>query len=263
MRRIWIVLTAICLVLTSAAFFGGCESLHFLVGSGKTVSQDFSFTDFSRISAGWTFNVEVSRGAAYSVNVTVDDNLQSYLEVSKDGDTLKIGMRNGYSYSNSHFKAVVTTPRLTGLTLSGASKGNASGFNLADDFILNVSGASQANFTNMSVNKLTLDISGASRASGNVSASGNASLQASGASTITLSGKAVDADIDSSGASTVNLTDFAVRDARVNVSGASNATVSATGTLSGDVSGASRLYYTGNPTMGNIDTSGSSSVNKK
>ena len=263
MRRIWIVLTAICLVLTSAAFFVGCERLHILVGSGKTVNQDFSFTDFTRISAGGTFNVEVIQGAAYSVNVTVDDNLQSYLEVTKDGDTLKVGMRKSYSYNSTHLKAVVTMPRLVVFDLSGVSKGSVSGFNLTDDFILNVSEASQANFTGMVVNKLTLDISGASRANGSVNASGNASLQASGASTITLSGKAVDADIESSGASTVNLTDFLVRDARVNVSGASNATVSATGTLSGDVSGASHLYYTGTPTLGSIHTSGASSVNKK
>lgn len=236
---------------------------HIVSGSGNTIDKTYDFSDFTAISAGWTFNVTVTHGDAYSVKVTIDDNLETYLDVSQDGVTLKLGMDNGYIYHNTHLKAVVSTPRLTRLTLSGASKGTASGFNLADDFILNVSGASQANFTNMTVNKLTLDISGASRASGNVNASGNASLQASGASSITLSGKAVDADIESSGASTVNLTDFAVRDARINVSGASNATVSATGTLSGNVSGASRLYYTGNPTLGNIDTSGASSVSKK
>jgi hypothetical protein len=263
MRRIWIALTVICLILTSAAFFAGCESLHILVGSGRTVSQDFSFTDFTRISAGGTFNVEVIQAAVYSVNVTVDDNLQSYLEVTKDGDTLKVGMRKSYSYNSTHLKAVVTMPRLVVFDLSGVSKGSVSGFNSADDFILNVSGASQADFTAMLVNKLTLDISGASRANGSVNASGNASLQASGASIIEISGKAVDADIESSGASTANLTDFLVRNAHVEISGASNATISATGTLSGDASGASHLYYTGTPTLGNIQTSGASSVNKK
>ena len=262
MRRIWIVITALCLMLTVSAL-AGCEALHIISGSGRTVSQSFDFTDFTRVSTGWNFNVEVSRGTAYSIDVTVDDNLQSYLDVSKDGDTLKITLKSGYTYSSTHLKAVVSMPRLVGLTLSGASKGGVSGFSSADDFLLNVSGASQATFSGMGVNKLTLDISGASRASGSVNANGNSSLQASGASTIEISGKGVDADIESSGASTANLANFAVRDAHVNISGASNATVAASGVLSGDVSGASRLYYTGTPTLGNIHTSGASSVNKK
>jgi hypothetical protein len=260
MRRIWIVLTALCLILTSAAFFAGCD---IIVGSGKTVSQDFSFSDFTQVSAGWTFNVEVSQSAAYNVSVTVDDNLQSYLEVTQDGDTLKIDLKSGNIYNKTHLKAVVTMPRLTELTLSGASKGSVSGFNSTDDFVLNVSGASQATFTNMTVNKLSMDITGASRASGSVNGTGNASLKASGKSNITLSGKAVDADVESSGVSTVDLTEFLVRDASVNVSGASNATISAAGTLSGDVSGASHLYYTGTPTLGDIHTSGASSISKK
>jgi hypothetical protein len=263
MRRVCIALTALCLVLTLTAGFSGCGLFRVLRGSGNTVEQRFDFTGFTNVSAGWAFDVSISQGASYSINVTVDDNLQNYLDVARNGDTLKISLRDGYIYNNLHLKAAVSMPRLSGLTLSGASKGNASGFNLADDFVLNVSGASQATLTNMGVNKLTLDISGASRASGSVNASGNAVLQASGASTIELSGKAVDADIESSGASTVNLSDFLVRDAHFEVSGASNATVSATGTLSGNVSGASRLYYTGTPVLGNIHTSGASSVSKK
>jgi hypothetical protein len=249
MRRIWIIMiTALCLALTLAAFSAGCV-FHPVVGSGRTVSQNYNFTDFTSINANWSFNIQVNQSSTYAVSVSVDDNLQSYLKVTQDGGTLDIGMKSGYTYLSSHLSAVVSMPRLTGITISGACKANAAGFNLADDFTLNVSGASQANFTSMTVNKLTLNISGASRASG--------------ASTITLSGQALDADIESSGASRVDLTNFVVRDAYASVSGASNATVNASGTLSGDVSGASHLYYTGAPTLGDINTSGASSVSKK
>lgn len=262
MRKMTIALTALTLML-AVGLSAGCQVFHIVSGSGNTIDKTYDFRDFTAISAGWTFNVTVTHGAAYSVKVTMDDNLETYLDISQDGGTLKLGMDNGYIYHNTHLKAVVSTPRLTRLTLSGASNGNASGFSSADDFILHVSGASQATFNNMTVNKLSMEISGASRASGSVNAGGNAVLQASGASSIELSGKAVDADIESSGASTVNLSDFLVRDARVNVSGASNATVHASGTLSGDVSGASRLYYVGSPALGKIDTSGASSVSRK
>jgi hypothetical protein len=197
------------------------------------------------------------------VNVSADDNLQSYLDVYQEGDTLKLQMKDGYTYINPHLKAVVTMPRLIAVTLSGASKSTATGFDAGEDFILNVSGASQATVTGFKVGKLTMDISGASRVSSDIDATGDATLQASGASNINITGQAVDADIESSGTSTVNLMGFALRDAQANISGASNATINATGTISGDVSGASRLYYTGAPTLGTIHTSGASSISKK
>jgi hypothetical protein len=97
MRFALIFTTLLCLGLVSVALFSGCKALHVLVGSGKTVSQDFNFTDFSKISAGWNFSVEISKGPSYGIKVTVDDNLQSYLDVSRDGDTLKFDMNDGYT----------------------------------------------------------------------------------------------------------------------------------------------------------------------
>ncbi len=262
MKKIVIGLVLVSLLALGTAC-AGCSVLHILRGSGDTVEKSYDYKDFTSISAGWAFRVEVTRADAYSVKISVDDNLEQYLDVSKDGSTLKITMQNGYIYSNTHFEAVVTTPRLEELNISGASRGTVSGFKSADDFRLEVSGASQATLADMAVNRLTIEVSGASRATGNVDASGNTSIQVSGASTVNIDGKGVDADIEVSGASTADLTDFAVRDARANVSGASNATVSASGTISGDVSGASHLYYTGSPTLGRISTSGASSVSKK
>ena len=263
MHKLLIVIAAACLVLMLAGLAAGCDALRIVVGSGNIVNQHFALTDFTRVSIGWNFKLEVKQGATYSVDVSVDDNIQSYLEVAKDGDTLKIGLKNGYGYNSSHLSAVVTLPELAGLTLSGASNGTVSGFKAGDDFALNVSGASHATLTGLVVKDLTLEVSGASRAEGSIEAGGDAALQASGASTIELTGKCLDADVEISGASTGNLVNFSVKDAHVDISGASNATLSASGTISGDVSGASHLYYTGTPTLGDIQTSGASSVGKK
>ncbi len=51
-----------------------------------------------------------------------------------------------------------------------------------------------------------------------------------------------------------------VQDAAVNASGASNVTVNLSGRLDADASGASNVFYLGQPTMGTIDTSGGSDV---
>ncbi len=263
MRKFFIMLTALCLVMILAIPISGCGIFRILRGSGDTLEKSFDFTGFTRVSAGWTFDVTVSESESYAIKITVDDNLEEYLNVNKDGDRLNITMKNGYSYHNTHFKAEVKLPRLTAVTLSGASKGSVSGFDSSDNFRLEVSGASHATLADMSVGELAVEVSGASSVAGEINANGDARLEASGASTIELSGSAEDADITSSGASTVKLEDFSVQDAHAEVSGASNATVNASGTLSAEVSGASHLYYTGSPAMGDIDVSGASSVDKK
>jgi hypothetical protein len=61
----------------------------------------------------------------------------------------------------------------------------------------------------------------------------------------------------------MDLADFQIDDANVNLSGASHATVNLNGTLNVEASGASSLEYIGNPTLGNVNTSGGSSVNKR
>jgi hypothetical protein len=242
---------------------GGCSLWPVVRGSGDTVEQSYEFSGFTRISTGWAFDVTVTEAKSYAVTVSVDDNLQEYLDVYKDGDTLHITMKHGRTYSNTHLEAEVKLPRLVALTLSGASKGSVSGFATGDDFKLEVSGASRATLSDMTVEEFRLEVSGASRAEGSINAEGDARFEASGASTIKLSGSAEDAEIRVSGASTADLEDFAVRNADAEVSGASNATVNASGTLSAEVSGASHLYYTGSPKLGNIETSGASSVDRK
>jgi len=139
-------------------------------------------------------------------------------------------------------RASVTMPQLHGLTVSGASRGTVSDFSSTED--------------------LDIAVSGASRVTGNITA-GNVEFDISGASTIQLEGSANDMVASVSGASRFNLDAFIVNNADVNFSGASSGTVNLNGRLDANLSGASRLSYIGEPTMGTINTSGASTLNKK
>jgi hypothetical protein len=255
-------LSSVC-ILALLGLSTGCNYFGMVSGSGNLTTQTFDLADFSRITAGYTFDVKVTQAAKYSVTVTVDDNLSNYLRVSKQGDVLKLEMQSGRSYPNSTMRAVVTLPRLKEITLSGASRADVANFSSKDDLHLNFSGASQASLVNMLVNSFMLELSGASNLTGEVTADGNARLNLSGASRTELNGRAGDLDLEASGASKAELNNFAVLDADINLSGASNATVNASGKLSGDLSGASHLFYLGSPILGSISTSGASSVTKK
>jgi hypothetical protein len=237
--------------VVSVALLAGCTLVEeissrvtSITGSGNVVTKEENITGFDKVEVSNAFKVDIRQGETFSVVVHVDDNLVQYLEVVKRGSTLKIGLKPGRTYNirKATMEADVTMPELTGLELSGASHGSITGFT--------------------SMEALDVDSSGASFLRGDIEAD-DVRFDLSGASQVTLSGSAGDVTIDASGASTADLTDFAVDDADVEVSGASKVTLNASGRLDVDASGASHVYYLGNPTLGKIDTSGASSVNRK
>jgi len=139
-------------------------------------------------------------------------------------------------------EADVTMPELVGLDLSGNSDATVSGFE--------------------SNKALVVDLSGNSGLLGDIQA-GDSRFDVSGNSSVTLSGSAGDVTIDASGSSEVDLTDFPASDGTVDASGASTVTVNLSGRLNADASGGSNIFYLGDPTLGVIDTSGSSTIQPK
>lgn len=212
-----------------------------ITGSGRVVTLEEDIAEFDEVDVSHAFEVDITQAEGFSVVVRVDDNLREYLRVVKQGSTLVIGLQPGrpLNVRRATLEAEVTMPELTGIGLSGASHMTISGFE--------------------SARSLDVDASGASELRGDIEA-GQARFQVSGASRVTLRGSGEDLTIDGSGASRIDLSDFAVADAEIELSGASRATVRASGRLDVRASGASHVTYSGSPTLGEIDTSGASSV---
>jgi hypothetical protein len=106
---------------------------------------------------------------------------------------------------------------------------------------------------------LVVDISGNSNLQGGIQA-GDARIDTSGNSLVTLSGSAGEITVDASGSSQVDLADFTASNGSVNASGGSTVTVNLSGRLDVDASGSSDVYYLGEPELGRMETSGSSSI---
>ena len=213
-----------------------------LIGSGNLETEEYAFTNFTEVEISSAFEFEIQQSNSYNISVTADDNVMDYVQVSQDGQTLKIGLRTGTWFGPKTLRASVTMPQLRGLTVSGASHGDVYDFSSTED--------------------LDITVSGASRVNGDITA-GNVEFRISGASTIQLEGSANDMVARVSGASRFNLDDFTVNNADVDFSGASSGTVNLSGRLDADLSGASKLWYIGEPIMGTINTSGASTISKK
>jgi hypothetical protein len=216
-------------------------SVSRVTGSGNVVSLEQDFSDFDRLVVSHAFRTTVTQGDSFDVVIRIDDNLQPYLRVEQDGDTLSIGLTDelGLGLLTATLEADITLPSLASLDASGGTHVTLAGFE--EDAAV------------------SLNASGASRLEGHLETPG-LDLTVSGASGAELSGSAEQLHIDANGASRADMGAFAAVDADVVVNGASNATVNVSGTLNADASGASHVTYLGAPTLGAVNVSGGSSV---
>jgi hypothetical protein len=213
-----------------------------IVGSGNLITQQKDFSGFSAIQVSSGFKVEISKSSFYSISITADDNIIDYIQVSKTGKTLHVGLQRG-SYQSTTLQVEIGLPELNSLELSGGTSGTAEGFSSSEPFVVELSGASKLEMQDINVGDFEVELSGASR--------------------LTAEGSGNDLLSIVSGASNLDLTNFPIINSDLSISGASQATVNLDGTLDATVSGASSLYYIGEPTMGNIDISDTSTINKK
>ncbi len=228
-------------IVASCVAVPALTTLH---GSGNTVTNEYDITGFTRVEVGSMFQVEIVQAESYSVSVTVDDNIERYLDVARSGDTLRIRLEPHLrlGFGNMTLKARIALPALEGLDLSGATTATLSGFS--------------------SDRALDVEVSGASILRGDIAA-GDVWLDISGASTVRLDGRVADLDVEISGASTADLENVAALDVRVEASGASRAIVNVNGRLNAEASGASNVSYVGEPTSVKMDASGASSIDRK
>jgi hypothetical protein len=238
MKKVFGYLFVLLLLSISCSLIPSIDRIR---GSGNVITVERDFDGFDRLEISHAFSAEITQGRQFEVVIRLDDNLEDELDVRLSGSTLKIGLQSNrtYNFGGVTLEVTVTMPELRGLSLSGASNADLAGFS--------------------SIESLSLDVSGASTVRGEID-TGDLTVDVSGASFVNLAGEGDNLDCEASGASTIDLEDFTVHDVQSQLSGASKLTVNMDGTLDADLSGASNLIYYGDAQLGNIDTSGASSI---
>jgi hypothetical protein len=230
-------------VVAATALLGGCHSQNAargaaptsqstfsaVTGSGNLITRQVDARDFTEVEVEGAFKVDITQNDAFSVTVTADDNVVDLVNVEKQGQTLRIGLKSG-SYHSATYRANVGMPDLRRLHISGASS---------------------CTFTGLKPRTLDVGLSGASHLTGRVQA-GQIKLVASEASTAILGGSADDLTVTASGASQASLGDLSARTARASLVEASSGTVNVTDKLDVELRSASNLYYVGNPSLGSV-----------
>jgi hypothetical protein len=217
----------------------GAAACSRIGGSGKVVTESISISSFSKLQVGSAFEVTVSFGDQEALTLHVDDNLTGHVDAGASSGTLHIGLKPRTSVHDATLKADVIARNLTSIELSGAA---------------------QVHFSNeASGRSIKLTASGAGRLDGSFRMD-EVELSLSGASNAKLSGNVARLVVSGSGASQLDALDLQSTDLEISLSGASEATVSVSGTIAAVVSGASTLRYKGSPRFTKRDASGASDI---
>jgi hypothetical protein len=230
-RKLALILAAIGILTV----FTSCRSLTHIRGNGDMITSERTVSAFEKIQISGSAVVNYRTSQEYRVVVTVDSNLEEYTRVYTDGNVLKIGTKNGKSYSFTKYIVDVYCPTLSAISVSGSVR-----FNGIDK---------------ISVSTFTLRISG----SGNIDCyiecnKFNAAISGSGE--IDVSGSAKEMNVTASGSATINGREFQTNNAIFNISGSGKISIWVLDYLKAKVSGSGKVTYRGNPKI-DYSTSGS------
>ncbi len=244
--------------------------------------------------------VEIKPGSERKVVITAKESLVKEIDVKKSGDYLNITASKFSSYNTNELLIEIygftfsvlrlstvdafldssslkekleidvsgagsaTIDEFSGdimeLDISGASIFTANALNLSK-IEASISGASRMDIDNLESTNSELEVSGASEFTSDVKCE-DLNLEISGASNVILSGEVNTFDVELSGASNGSCKKLMASNVEVDLSGASNLSISFSGRLDGDLSGVSKLVYYGDKSKVKVDLSGGSSCNQ-
>jgi len=233
-----------------------------VLGSQEMATWEMDFADFAYIEVGSGFDVDITQSDSYSVSITANENLFDYFEIRQDEKAIYIRLkRANYNYINTRLEATITLPELYRLELDGASRGRISGFRSTKPLRLESKGASFLEIEAVKAGYTEFYVSDASHITGSIETA-DCSFELEEDSTIELTGSGNDAFIGGTDARSIRLADFPIINAEIRLAGVDNATITLSGRLDVRLGGASTLYYSGNPTLGNINVSDDSKMIK-
>jgi hypothetical protein len=207
-------------------------------GNGIAATQERPVTGFDKVKSSGNFDVQITKGNEFKVEINADENIIPYIETNVSENTLLIDIPGWHNVRNQLPMIVnVTVPTLAGIKQSGSG-------NITTDY-----------FT---CDKMELFISG----SGSISTMVDANIvdaTISGSGWIKITGDANQSNLTISGSGNIDSYNLLVNSCNANISGSGNMQIKAVKSIYAKISGSGNIYYTGNPGI-EVNISGSGKV---
>ena len=238
MKKDKIILVAI--IIGISIYCVSCVTFSSIKGDGNLTTLKETVSTFEKINSFGSAEVRFHTGEEYQVVVTIDENLEEYVEIFAKNNVLNIGTKSGSSISPTKFTVDVYCPTLIGVSVSGSGS-----FKNTDKIITSTFESS---------------VSGSGRIEGIVECD-NYSARISGSGKIMVYGASNDINISVSGSGNFNGSELNTKSATVSISGSGSANVCVSDNLKARISGSGNINYSGEPVV-NSSVSGSGRINK-
>ena len=225
----------IVLAVLLATFGISCATAGGARGDGNMTTIEKNAGSFNEIEASGSVTVNYYRSREHRVSVTVDANLEKYVDIYTRAGTLYIKTKSWRPFSPTEYIVDVYSPGLTYVSLSGSVRFRGKGPISGRDLGFNISGSGRAEGA-FECEKFSVNISGSGR--------------------LASAGKSDNLDITVSGSGSFEGSEFQTNNADIRLSGSAKIDVWVLDTLTANTSGSARVRYRGNPKI-NHTSSGS------
>ncbi|MCE7053098.1 DUF2807 domain-containing protein [Algoriphagus sp. AGSA1] len=198
---------------------------------------------FTKVHSGGSWEVILTEGSKEEVRIEARGVDLDKVRTEIDGDVLSVGLVKG-NYNNVKLKFYITYKELDGIRCSGSGTMEVTSPVSSEKFSAGLSGSGDILMDKLEAEELSVSISG------------SADLKIQG-------GSVERAEIKQSGSGDFHGERLAIGDLVVSKSGSGDTHVGDLGKVSLSASGSGDVTYTGSPTLGDIKTSGSSSLRKR
>ena len=129
-------------------------------GSGNTVEEERSVSDFNAVTLAGMGTLIIEYGDEEALTIEAEDNLIEHIETEVRGDTLVIGIENGYTFNlNAPLRYYLTVDDLEAIQVSGLGDVEVDPVE-AESFSVNISGAGDIDIDSLEADKLDVNLSG-------------------------------------------------------------------------------------------------------
>lgn len=205
----------------------------------NNASQEYDFSDFSKLEIDGNVEFTVTQGDTFSVRVESTEKSQGEFSVTEDNDVLTF--KKGFSKNrciilcpHERVALTVTMPQLSEILVNGTPRGTVFGFE---------------------EDSLTLDANGIAYIEADVDTK-NLTVSANGASTIIVNGSGETLNLTLNGVSEFDGYTYAIQTADVELNGPVRASLNATKSITGEANGPARIMLNSEPETISVEERG-------
>jgi hypothetical protein len=211
-----------------------------VVGNGNVTTKTINTADYDAIKGIGSMDIHLERGSEGTITVKTDENLQEYIIVEVENNTLKVRTKkNTYLKTKKGIHVYVPFDDISEVSLTGSGDIDTKDAIQSDNLVIKVTGSGD----------VALEV-----------AANTVDATVTGSGDIVVSGRTTNLEVKVTGSGDFDGDGLRSENTDATVSGSGDATVYASKYLKARVNGSGDIQYDGNPEKRDTKVSGSGNI---